>query len=105
MVQYPIFLQDTDDYMYKVSKEDELQSKLENNDIIDNEYVCWDSIGRHLDIYQESGAIKVKFADTQINFGELKQAISNYARIFKGTIINPNNFSNAETMFDVIEKE
>lgn len=104
MVQYPIFLKDTNDRMYKVSKEDELQSKLEINDIINNEYVCWDSMGRHFDIYQEGGVIKVKLADTKIHLYESKQAISNHARIHNGTIIDPNDFFDAQTMFDVIEK-
>ncbi len=91
--------------MYKVSKEDELQSELEINDIIVDEYAGWDSVGQHLNIYQESGVIKVKLADTQVNLYELKQAISNYARIFKGTSVNPNDFFDAKTMFDVIEEQ
>ena len=96
MVQYPIFLKDKDGYMLVIPSEDKIVWNVEENDIYDNEYFGWDSSGR---------SMKAKLVNEEIHFNELKQAISNYAKILNKKIINPDEFKDAEKMFEAAEKK
>lgn len=79
-IQFPIFLQDTDGYMYKVDSADDLGS-VEVIDVEEDEYRAWDAVGLPVALYVDAGRIRVRAIASEPNVNELRAAILRYARL------------------------
>ena len=97
-IHWPIFVKDTDGYMFSSKDADDFAGTVERYDVEDNEYSGWDSDGQPLSIYwhdpaskarkssrwycpYSSGSAKVRVALGPPQPDTLREAIIAYARM------------------------
>ncbi len=80
-VYYPIFIKDKDGWMRILNTFEEIQVELEKIDILDKEYIIWDSKSLPLEFYLEREKIKIKILSETPQVERLKDSILNYAKL------------------------
>lgn len=80
-INYPLFLQDRDKWMFVIKDSVELNSHLEHIDIEDKEYIAWDMAGLPLELYLDQREIKVTTVFNESQVDKLKEAILSYAKL------------------------
>lgn len=105
-IEYPIFLQDRDNYVYMITSVEELNEELETIDIEEKEYRAWDAKGMQLELYLERKEIKVVMLANAPQLEELKDAILNYSRLAKSKapFIYSGKEDNMAELFKAVEE-
>ncbi|OGF48868.1 MAG: hypothetical protein A2044_07400 [Candidatus Firestonebacteria bacterium GWA2_43_8] len=83
MLKWPVFLKDTDGYVYMYESEKELKYSVEYSDIVNKEYTGWDVNGREVslewvDSEPDIGEVVIKETGI-VRYNHLKIAITEFA--------------------------
>ena len=78
---FPLFLQDRDEWITMIEKEEELNGKLEWLDVEDHEYTGWDLHGHPVELYLQDKLIKARILSNHSEAGALKEALLHYASL------------------------
>ncbi len=105
-MEYPIFAQDRDKWMYMIKRESDLNSDLEVIDIENNEYIGWDKSGIPLKFYLENGRIKIKSTSGKPQLEILKKAVFEYAKVAspKAPFEYSGMANNVVALFEAVER-
>ncbi|MCK5126339.1 MAG: hypothetical protein KAR42_08785 [candidate division Zixibacteria bacterium] len=83
-IEYPVYLVDRGNWMIVISNQTEIICGIESIDIEDDEYLGWDSNGRKVGLYLDSGRhIGIKLISHDCYIHELITAILAFAKTAK----------------------
>jgi hypothetical protein len=103
-VKFPIFGQDKDKSIFIIETESKLSYHLENIDIENKEYIGWDSDGKPVEFYLDNNEIKVRSLSSESKLEELKQAILDYAQLYRPKVPFNYSGSNVVELFKTVEE-
>jgi len=81
--QFPIFLIGKDDYMLAIKSFDDLNSKVESNDVEYSEYAGWDIVGRPVTLILVSNHIEAKLLSEERQIEKLFVAIVRFTALIR----------------------
>lgn len=102
-IKFPIFGQDKDKSIFIIETKFKLSYHLENIDIENKEYIGWDSDGKPIEFYLENNEIKVCCLSNESKLKELKQAILDYAQLYRPKVPFDYSGSNVVDLFKAAE--